>query len=156
MVHKPSAHRPIDAARSSPASGGERERLAMPNLQLNNVAGVTHPTKTKIDSELLYFGNDYLVLNAVATAPKAKSVLNLGELFEAEDGVVVWNDLEEKFLKESSDKRTGIRTLYLTFGRHKILAIEEVGAESHLKMYMRYQYDYRISFYRVHSFVMFG
>ena len=98
---------------------------------------------------MLYFGGDYLVLNAVASSydAKAKSLLNIGQLFEKENGVVVWNDLEQKFVKESSDKRTGIRTVYLTFGRHKILAIEEIGANSHLKMYMRYSYDYRMSFY---------
>lgn len=148
MVHKPSTHRQTDAARSSPASGGERERLlATPHLQLNNVAGVTHQINTETDPESLYFGNDYLVLNAVAIEPKATSVLNIGQLFGKENGIVIWNDLEQQFTKESSDKRTGIRTLYLTFGRHKILAIEEIGADSHLKMYMRYPYDYRISFY---------
>jgi len=99
-------------------------------------------------AELLHFGIDTMVLNVSsieAFATESESVANIKKLFkENEENIVIFNQFfrREEILKTPR----GIRRVYLYFGRHRVMEIEEIGLDSQLRKFLYYKYDYRITF----------
>lgn len=159
----PSTQRLIEAARSSPACGGERERPCAGNnpAQVNDdqkIPNTAAASGKKLLRELLFFGKDFLVLNlGPAKNDKMTSLHFLDGIFSfshndtnaAEILNIEWGNsgidvaIHYAFTKEGDE-------LALIFqGKEKIISIQKVRKDSELRKRLGYKYLYRISFYGV-------
>lgn len=162
MVQKPSTHRLTDAARSSPACGGEREsepvRENNPALvSTSHSAGSIAPVSEKRpEKKLLHFGLDYSVLNIGFVEKKQSPSLRFCDAIfsfphndtnASEITEFVWGDSSESISIHFSHSSDGDQIAFIFRDKDKIAVIQKVTSESQLRTRLGYKYDYRISFY---------
>jgi hypothetical protein len=162
MVQKSSTHRLTDAARSSPASGGERESQP---VRENNPAlvstspsagGIAPVSEKRPEKKLLHFGLDYAVLNIGFVEKKQSPALRFCDAIfsfphndtnASEITDFVWGDSSESVSIHFSHSSDGDQIAFVFRDKDKISVIQKVTSESQLRTRLGYKYDYRISFY---------